>query len=144
MERVRGTCVAVEGAGVLLRGRSGCGKSDLALRLIDGGARLVSDDYTCVEAHDGKLLARAPEELAGLLEVRGVGIVRMPAQPSAPVVAAVDLTVREAVERMPAPQVLDLEGMPLPLFCLYAFEASAVAKVHLVVRIATGGIMRLP
>ena len=75
-QQVHGTCIAIDGAGVLLRGPSGCGKSDLALRLIDGGAVLVADDRVSLEARAGDLVASAPDALAGLLEVRGVGIER--------------------------------------------------------------------
>jgi len=144
MERVRGSCVAVDGAGVLLRGRSGCGKSDLALRLIAAGGRLVADDYTRIEEADGALRASAPDEIAGLLEVRGVGIVRLDALASAPLRAVVDLVACEAVERLPEAETAVVAGVPVACFRLWPFEASAVAKVHLVVRIVTGGIMRLP
>jgi serine kinase of HPr protein (carbohydrate metabolism regulator) len=59
-ETVHATCVAIDGRGILIRGRSGAGKSDLALRLIDRGARLVSDDYTILAASGGRLRAAAP------------------------------------------------------------------------------------
>ena len=64
------TCVAINDQGVLLVGPSGVGKSDLALRLIDGGAELVSDDQTKVCLEKGKLLASPPDKLAGMLEIR--------------------------------------------------------------------------
>lgn len=144
MDRVHGTCVAVEGVGVLLRGCSGRGKSDLALRLIEAGCRLVSDDYALVEATSDGLQARAPEALMGLLEVRGIGIVHLSALPSISLRLVIDLVAPESVERMPLPEMTEIEGIALPVFHLWAFEASAVAKVHLVVRIVTRGIMRLP
>jgi HPr Serine kinase C-terminal domain len=72
---VHGTVVAIDGGGVLLRGPSGRGKSDLALRLIDAGARLVADDQVLLQRSGMQVLARAPAVLAGLLEIRGVGIV---------------------------------------------------------------------
>jgi len=74
MLRIHGTCVALSGLGVLLRGPSGSGKSDLALRLIDGGAKLVADDQVelALDAA-GRVMARAPATLSGLLEVRGIG-----------------------------------------------------------------------
>src|ERR687898_3364772 len=71
------TCVELSGTGVVLLGASGCGKSDLALRLIDRGARLVADDLVTVERHGRRLIARAPEAIAGLMEVRGLGIMRL-------------------------------------------------------------------
>ncbi|MEC8584968.1 MAG: HPr kinase/phosphatase C-terminal domain-containing protein, partial [Pseudomonadota bacterium] len=75
MERVHGTCVAIDGAGVLLRGPSGGGKSDLALRLIDGGATLVGDDQLELSRVQDRVVARAPGPLQGQLEIRGIGIV---------------------------------------------------------------------
>jgi serine kinase of HPr protein (carbohydrate metabolism regulator) len=71
------TCVAIDGRGVLIMGPSGAGKSDLGLRLIDQGATLVADDCTLVRDVGGDLLARAPANIAGRIEVRGVGIVTM-------------------------------------------------------------------
>ena len=144
MERLRGTCIAIDGMGVLLCGPSGCGKSDLALRLIDAGAELVSDDYTEVADSDGKIVATAPAELRGLLEVRGVGIIRLPAAHSVPLAAIVDLDPDEAIERMPLPEQRDVIGIPLAFFRIASREASAVAKVRLAVRVAHGAVARLP
>ena len=76
MERLHCTCVQVMGAGILLCGQPASGKSDLALRLIDGGGVLVADDYTEIEARDGRLFGRPPETIRGLLEVRGIGVVK--------------------------------------------------------------------
>ncbi|WP_043643554.1 HPr kinase/phosphorylase [Caenispirillum salinarum] len=141
--RMHVTTVAVEGVGVLLRGPSGSGKSDLALRLIDAGATLVSDDYTDLYLRDGVLTAAAPEIIAGLMEVRGVGIVRLcpPTAPPAPVPVAllVDLVHDAcAVERLPDPQAEALlPDHPVRRIVLDPFEASAPAKVRLAVRIVS-------
>src|SRR5271154_890830 len=96
--QIHASCVAREGAGVLLLGRPGAGKSDLALRLLEVGFALVADDR--VDIRDG--LARAPEALAGLLEVRGLGIVRLAHVSAARVVLAVELGGE--VARLPAPR----------------------------------------
>lgn len=144
MHCVQGTCVALDGHGVLIRGPSGSGKSDLALRLIDDGARLVADDYTAVSIDDGTVTASAPEPIRGLLEVRGLGILRVDASPPVRVVVVVDLDASATVERLPAPAATDIVGVCVPLVRLAAFEASAAAKVRLAVRIATGGIMPVP
>lgn len=143
MERINGTCVAVDGAGVLLRGPSGSGKSDLALRLIAGGGCLVADDYTDIAEAGGRLFATAPVELEGLLEVRGIGIVRLRAADSVPVVANIELVPSASVERMPVAERIEFSGVCIPCFRLCPFEPSAVAKVALVVRIARGSIMLL-
>src|SRR5437868_3206290 len=104
---VHGTTVALEGEGVLLRGPSGGGKSDLALRLIDAGARLVADDQTEIACEAQALVARSPQTIAGRIEVRGVGIIKVPTMPSAPVRLAVDLVAPDRVERLPEPRVCE-------------------------------------
>src|SRR3546814_14236208 len=76
MQTVHATTVALDGTGVLLRGPAGSGKSDLALRLIDQGARLVADDRTALALEGGRIIARAPETIAGRTEVRGLEIGR--------------------------------------------------------------------
>ncbi len=140
MKRVRGTCVAIDGSGVLLRGRSGAGKSDLALRLLSTGARLVADDYTCIERSDGVLRASPPDSLAGLLEVRGIGILRVNGLPEVPLVAMIDLVPSTEVERMPDPAEEYILGVAVPRFRLAAFEISAAAKVRLVAEVANGKV----
>lgn len=133
MVLVHATSVLVDGTGVLIRGPSGSGKSDLALRLIDGGARLVSDDQTALEARDGRLWASAPPSIAGKLEVRGLGIVAVPSAPPAPLGIVVDLLPHDRIERLPEPSTASLLGVELPRFCLSPFEASAPAKLRLAV-----------
>ena len=128
-ETLHASCVVKEGRAVLISGRSGSGKSDLALRLIDRGASLVSDDYTIVRRIGGKLLASAPPNIAGKLEIRGIGIVDLPASGDAPVCMVVDLN-RE-VERMPAaagPMVI--AGVSVPVVAFNGLEASAPMKVE--------------
>lgn len=88
-------------AGILLLGESGAGKSDTALRLMALGARLVSDDRTELFIEDGRLAARAPKTLEGLLEIRGVGIVELPYLPWAKVDLAIELVAPAAVPRLP-------------------------------------------
>lgn len=131
MIMVHGTTVALDGEGVLLRGPSGSGKSDLALRLIDRGARLVADDQTELTCAAQRLIARAPRSITGRMEVRGVGILRVPAVPSAPLRLVVDLVAPDRVERLPEPQFCDYLQCSLPLLTLAPFEASAPAKIRL-------------
>jgi serine kinase of HPr protein (carbohydrate metabolism regulator) len=128
---VHGTTVALEGEGVLLRGPSGSGKSDLALRLIDGGARLVADDQTELTRSPNGLIARSPASIAGKMEVRGVGILRVPTVLNAPVRLVVDLVSPGRVERLPEPQFCEYLQYSLPLLALAAFEASTPAKIRL-------------
>src|SRR5512132_3323282 len=122
MERLRGTCIGVEGSGVLLRGASGCGKSDLALRLIEAGGCLVAADYTDVADVGGRLVARAPPGLQGLLEVRGIGIIRLRAIPQATLVACVDLLPSDEIERMRVPEDVRILDVSVPRFSVCAAE----------------------
>lgn len=143
MHLVHATSVEIGGSAVLLRGPSGCGKSDLALRLMDGGARLVADDQTAIAAEDGQLFASVPGSIAGLIEVRGLGILRVPYRGRVPLALVVDLVPAAQVERLPEPSSAAFLGLALPRLALAAFEASAPAKVRLAVAWATRDIMRL-
>ncbi len=141
MIRVHGTSVALDGEGVLLRGPSGCGKSDLALRLIDQGARLVADDQTELQLDGDEISMTAPATIAGQIEVRGLGVVRVPSVTTAPLRVVVDLVPSAAIERMPEPRACMLLGRSVPLLSLAPFEASAVAKLRLALRV-TAPVMR--
>lgn len=131
MIRVHGTAIAIDGDGILLRGPSGSGKSDLALRLIDAGARLVADDQTELRRVGAALRLSAPATLKGMLEVRGLGIVRVPSVEDAPLRLVVDLVRDDLVERLPEPCFVTLEGLSFPLLALAPFAASAAAKLRL-------------
>ncbi|PCG15839.1 MULTISPECIES: HPr kinase/phosphorylase [Sphingomonas] len=122
------TTVAIGGWGVMITGRSGAGKSDLALRLIDRGAELVSDDYTVLTAGDGVLSAAAPATIAGRMEVRGIGIVDWPYRIVAPVVMAV--TLGDEDERMPDPRMIEIAGVTLPEVVIDPRWPSAPIKVE--------------
>ncbi|MGH7100047.1 MAG: HPr kinase/phosphorylase [Stellaceae bacterium] len=127
---IHGTAVALDGEAVLLRGPPGAGKSDLALRLIDGGGRLVADDQTEIFRRGDRLWARAPAALAGLLEIRGAGILPVAAMAEAPLALLVDLVAPAAIERLPEATVESLLGVSLRRLALAPFEASAAAKLR--------------
>jgi HPr kinase/phosphorylase len=131
---IHATCVRLDGEGVLLLGESGAGKSDLALRLITRGAKLVSDDRCDLHVERGILVARAPKTVGGLFEVRGLGIVELRHAASARISLVVDLSA--PVERMPEPhhyappRPLMLRQSAQPrLIALSAFETSAADKI---------------
>ena len=135
-------CVQVGGAGVIVRGASGSGKSDLCLRLIDAGGLLVADDQVWIErdGDGGELYASAPVGLAGLIEVRGVGILRLPgAVGRSPVRLVVDLCPRDRVVRLPergcADATCELLGVSLPRLGLDPFAASTCAKIGFALRV---------
>lgn len=116
--------------GVLLRGASGAGKSDLALRLIDGGALLIADDRVDLTGDGDLVWAAAPPALAGLLEVRGLGILSMAHRPRAALGLVVDLVAPEAVERLPKQRWTEILGRRLPWMALAPFHASAPAVLR--------------
>lgn len=134
MEQRHATTVSVDGRGVMLCGPSGSGKSDLALRLIDDGARLIADDRTDLSLDAGRVMASPPLSIAGRMEIRGYGIVPMPFEQSVPLALVVELVDREAVERLPEPQTLEILGQALPVVALHAQDASAVAKVNVILK----------
>jgi len=127
-ETIHAGCVAIGGRGVLIAGPSGSGKSDLAVRLIDRGALLVSDDYTAFRLEGGAMLATAPPTIAGKIELRGVGIVARPYVRDVPVALLVDLGL--APVRLPEPAVRMVLGVALPSISLYGLEPSAPIKVE--------------
>jgi HPr kinase/phosphorylase len=140
---IHATCLMVGGKGVLLLGPSGTGKSDLALRLIDEGARLVADDRVELYLARGRLQARAPKSIAGLMEVRGLGVVALPFAPSASLALAVRLGTAE--KRLPdaASYTPPLPSAPsLPLIALNARLPSAPAKIRLALTAFAKGLFR--
>ena len=128
-EMIHATCVAIGGRGVLITGPSGSGKSDLALRLIDRGALLVSDDYTSVTRVGAALEARAPANIAGRMEIRGIGIVERETLECAPVALYIAATSTPA--RMPDAESAVITGVVIPRLDLVLLEASAPIKVEL-------------
>jgi HPr kinase/phosphorylase len=133
--RVHGSCVARDRDGVLIIGPSGGGKSDLTLRLLSRGFALVADDR--VDIDDG--LARAPRSLAGLLEVRGLGIVRLPYLSDVKLRLVVALTGQP--DRLPRPELHPILG--LPVVYLRADSASAPDRVALALDCALGRVTQI-
>ena len=125
------SCVAVGDFAVLLAGPSGAGKSDLALRLIDDGAQLVADDQTMLRREKNELLASPPPAIAGMIEIRHIGLVKMPFVESVPVSLYVELAPLNAgIERLPEPGSVFLLDHPVRRLRLPAFAASTPAKIR--------------
>ena len=129
-ETVHASTVALDGRAVLISGPSGSGKSDLTLRLLDRGFTLISDDQTIVRKDGDQLLASAPPNIAGKLEIRGIGIVEMEMIDDVPVALLVELT--SDIQRLPDDsRERPILGVPLPLISIDAMTASAPSKVAL-------------
>jgi serine kinase of HPr protein (carbohydrate metabolism regulator) len=127
-ETVHASAVAVDGRAVLISGPSGSGKSDLALRLLDRGFTLVSDDQTIVRRDGDRLVATAPPNIAGKLEIRGIGIVEMEQAADVPVALFVELS--SDIQRLPDDsRERPILGIKLPLVSIDAMTASAPSKV---------------
>lgn len=132
--------MALAGRAALIQGKSGSGKSDLALRclmrapdaLVPLQAELVADDQVRLTAKNGRLRAAPPASLRGLIEVRGLGIVGVPTVADAELVLVVNLVAPDQVERLPDPFPRSkLLGIALPVIRLAPFEASAPLKLLL-------------
>jgi serine kinase of HPr protein (carbohydrate metabolism regulator) len=115
--------------GVLIEGRSGAGKSDLALRALGLGWTLIADDRTLVWVSQGRLYGRAPEPLAGLMEVRGLGVTAFPRRAFAAIALVAHCVEQAGVERMPEAETETLLGVGLPRMAIVALEPSAPAKL---------------
>lgn len=132
-EMLHASTVAIDGQAILITGISGSGKSDLALRLIDRGATLVSDDYTLVVRSDAALLASAPATIRGKLEVRGIGLVECESLDVAR--AALLVRLGGVIERLPTGEDHEvIAGVRLPAISIAPFEASAPIKVEYALR----------
>jgi serine kinase of HPr protein (carbohydrate metabolism regulator) len=112
--------------GVLIEGPSGAGKSDLALRALDQGFRLVADDRVLVWTDAGRLFGRAPDTLSGLIEVRGVDVLRVEPLPYCEIGMLARL---QAPERIPDFATETILGVVVPLLAVEPFETSAPAKL---------------
>ena len=129
-ENIHASTVAIDGRAVLITGPSGSGKSDLALRLLDRGFTLVSDDQTIVKKTGTKLCASAPPNIRGKLEIRGIGIVDMDSIDDVPVALVVELAGE--IQRLPDDsRERPVLGVPVPLISVDARTASAASKVAL-------------
>ena len=132
-ETIHVSTVAIAGKAVLIGGLSGSGKSDLALRLIDRGGTLVSDDYTIVRRTADGLVAGAPPNIAGKIEVRGLGICELPSAADVPVALFVDLDT--SPQRLPEPgETRTLAGVAVPVVVLNGHEGSAPITVELALK----------
>lgn len=132
MTLYHGTCVKFEGKGVLILGSSGTGKSDLALRLIDNGATLISDDYVDINVVNGILIATTAPNIEGLIEVRGVGLMKVNYIKSSPLDFVLELVEQQEIERLPSDIFFKHDDIEIPCFKFNAFALSAIAKIKII------------
>ncbi len=136
-----GGCAARDGAGVLLLGPPGAGKSDLLLRLVAAGWSLVADDAVLLRAEGGALIAAAPDRLRGMLELRGLGLVSGFPAAVAPIHLAADLLPREEMPRLPHPARFEALGVSIPRIALHAPDASAPARLGVALDVLAGRLV---
>ncbi len=134
MALIHASCVRYKDKGILIMGESGTGKSDLALRLMDEGAILISDDYVDVTPNDGKAIANTPPTIEGLIEVRGIGLVKSDYENQCELGLVLELCNRDEIDRLPEAAYFDVEDVKIPLYKFDAFAASAIAKINLLIR----------
>jgi HPr kinase/phosphorylase len=127
--QIHATAVSIKGNGIVLCGDSGAGKSDLGLRMIDRGARLVADDRCDLNMVDDQLIASCPQTIFGLMEVRGIGILRFECEGAAPVRLIVELCDASDIERLPEQRMNKKYGIEIPTIRIAPFEASAATKI---------------
>lgn len=132
------SCVELNGAGVLIFGESGSGKSDLALRLMDAGAVLVADDYVETVEENGSLHAFAPDNIKGLIEVRGIGIIQTDFKERTIIKLKVYLSSFDEIDRMPFSFASQAEAGGIADLKLSAFDVSAVAKIKTALAVVSG------
>ena len=142
---IHASCVALGGSGILLLGKPGAGKSDLALRLIDQGATLVADDRTILFTRRGHLYGKSPDSIRGLLEIRGLGIVTFPSRADAKIALVVKLGREDARlpvhHRFQAPRGLSAPKLP-PEILLNGHYASSPARIRAALAAFSKGLFR--
>ncbi len=140
MIKRQATCVVINGAGILIEGKSGIGKSSLALRLLYQGACLISDDITVMDKSDGVLTAKLPERGQGCLEVRSLGVLSgFSIEDSAPIRLRIVLTP-EYPERLPYLGAEEIEGVPVPTFYLWGNHPALLEQVLTALDVVNGSL----
>ncbi|MFN7709436.1 MAG: HPr kinase/phosphorylase [Holosporales bacterium] len=138
---VHATAVTYEGCGVLILGPPGSGKSSLALMVCDAGGDLIGDDQAQLSSQGGILMASPAPSLAGLLEVRGIGIINMPHVSCHPLHVALSLQPWQTIPRLPDNDHSTFEGITLPHYFLDPTQPSCLARLRVITRL-TAGLLR--
>ena len=128
LKRIHSTSVVIDDNGVLILGDSGSGKSDLALRLIDSGGTLISDDISICRKNSNNIYLYCPPEIKGLLEVREIGIITVPFVERIKLRLVVNLKSINN-ERFPKDSTYRILGIKIPIINIEGKNSSAVAKI---------------
>lgn len=133
MQNIHASCVVYNGKGILISGKSGSGKSDLCLRMImQKKAKLVADDRVDLYVEDKKIMAKCPQAIEGLLEVRCLGIKSFPFVSNIKIDFMIELSDNlDSLERMPELEFFEYEKIKIPKYKLYPFENSTLDKIEL-------------
>ena len=132
MDQIYATAVAYCGVGVLIRGPSGSGKSDLALRLIEDGANLIADDQVIIESVRNELYLSPPDSVSGLVEVRGFGVIKIESVRNVKLRLIIDLDPSFKTERGPIMKEELIKNIIVPVINVKAFESSVLARIKLI------------
>ena len=132
MNQFYATAVTYCGFGILIRGPSGSGKSDLALRLIDDGAGLVADDQVIIKAVGQELYLSPPDSLSGLIEVRGIGVIKIEYVRDIRLRLVVELDPSNEIQRTPIIKEELIKKIPVPVVNMHAFESSVLVKIKII------------
>ena len=134
MSLIHATSISISQKGVLLRGPSGIGKSDLAFRLISNGATLIADDYTEVIHNEGALILKTPHNIKGKIELRGIGIVELPFIENISLKLIIDLVDQINVPRQTDVHITKFENILVPYYQLFSFEPSTPRKIEFILK----------
>ena len=132
MDQLYATAITYCDYGVLIRGPSGSGKSDLALRLIDDGASLIADDQVIIKAVRQKLYLSPPDSISGLIEVRGIGVIKINYVRDIRLHLIIDLDQGNKIQRIPIMNKELIKNISVPVFNLNAFEISTLVKIKII------------
>ena len=128
---IHSTAISLNGDGVLIKGPSGSGKTDLALRLIESGGKLISDDQVVVKRKAERLFLSSPKELNGLMQLSGIGIVKVDYVQNIPLELVVKLQPYNVLDPFPINREEFIKDLSIPALNLYSFAVSATSKIKI-------------
>ena len=128
---IHSTAISLNGDGILIIGPSGSGKTDLALRLIESGGTLISDDQVIVKRKAKRLFLSSPKKLNGLMQLSGIGIVKADYVQNIPLELVVKLQPYKNLDPFPINKEEIIKDLSIPVLSLYSFAVSATAKIKI-------------